>query len=74
MYGHRELKPAWEPLRLTLELTPNREPIEGSVQLTAEEARPFIGWIELVAALESVLAREGAPAAEDGVNPPAEEV
>lgn len=46
-----------EPLRLVLELAPNRRPVEGSVRWGRDEARAFTGWMELVAALESVLER-----------------
>lgn len=47
--------PAVEPLCLVLEVAPNREPVEGSILFGPGEARAFTGWMELVAALESVI-------------------
>ena len=46
-----------EPLRLMLELAPNRQPVEGSVRWGRDEARAFTGWMELVAALEWIVER-----------------
>jgi hypothetical protein len=42
--------------RLTLELEPDAEPIEGRIREGRGPAREFVGWLGLAAALESVFA------------------
>jgi hypothetical protein len=41
--------------RLTLELEPDAEPIEGRIREGRGPAREFVGWLGLAAALERVL-------------------
>jgi hypothetical protein len=51
----RDVTEAANPLTVVLELAPVREPIEGRVRSDVGEPRAFVGWMELVAALESML-------------------
>ena len=53
-------------LHLQLDLDPRSEPIEGALTVGAGPPQPFIGWIELAAALERLRAE-----AADPVAPPA---
>jgi hypothetical protein len=41
------------PDRVWIEIDPAREPIAGVVHHGTEPARPFAGWLELVALLEA---------------------
>jgi hypothetical protein len=58
-------------LRLELELRRAREPIEGRLSSERDEAVPFIGWLELIAAVEAARA-EDARRSEQEVKPPAD--
>jgi hypothetical protein len=53
-----------QPIRLTIELENERDPIEGWLRVEHGEAVPFTGWLELMAAVEQVRTRasfESAP-------------
>ena len=41
---------------VTIDFAPGRRPVSGSVTAGARPARPFIGWLELLALLENALA------------------
>jgi hypothetical protein len=41
------------PARIVVELTPGAVPITGNVLASAQESRPFTGWIGLFAALRA---------------------
>jgi hypothetical protein len=41
------------PARIVVELTPGAAPITGYVRASAQESRPFTGWIGLFAALRA---------------------
>ncbi|MGH2957734.1 MAG: hypothetical protein ACRDL6_12155 [Solirubrobacterales bacterium] len=56
-----ELTPPGSPLTVVLELAPNRKPVEGSARSGQGEPLAFIGWMELVAALESMLEEASPP-------------
>lgn len=47
--------PRADPVRLTLEVVPGREPIAGSVRVRGGPARRFAGWIDLVAAVQEAI-------------------
>jgi hypothetical protein len=53
-----------KPRSITLELDPGGPPISGRLSASADPARPFIGWIGLLAALEATIGPDGARAAE----------
>ena len=56
------------PDRVWIEIDPAAEPIAGVMHHGSEPARPFAGWLELVALLES---ERGGPGA--APQPPAEQ-
>jgi hypothetical protein len=43
---------AMEPLRISIELDPGAEPVAGTVTVAGEAPRAFVGWMELVNAIE----------------------
>jgi hypothetical protein len=51
------------PDRVWIEIDPAAEPIAGVMHHGPESARPFVGWLELVALLESERQPSGSPRA-----------
>jgi len=47
-------------IHLQLDLDPRSDPIEGALMVGTRPPEPFIGWIELAAALERLRTAEGA--------------
>ena len=48
-----------DPIRLQLELQRDGDPIEGRLRSGHGKPVPFIGWLELIAALEMARAEKG---------------
>ena len=49
-----------EPLRISIELDPGTEPLAGRIIVPGAEPRAFVGWMELVHAIDRArLASEG---------------
>jgi hypothetical protein len=51
-------------LKVTIDVTEVREPINGRVTAADEDPRQFIGWLELMSALQDILQARGEDAAE----------
>ena len=50
-----------EPLRISIELDPGTEPVAGRITVPGAEPRTFVGWMELVHAIDHARhARDGA--------------
>jgi hypothetical protein len=45
--------------RVIIDLERRENPIGGTVRAASEPARPFVGWMGLLAALEAALGTEG---------------
>lgn len=41
-----------EPLRIAIELHPGTEPVAGTITVAGAEPRAFVGWMELVHAID----------------------
>jgi hypothetical protein len=52
-----------EPLRISIELDPGTEPVAGRITVVGEAPRAFVGWMELVHAIDR--ARLGSDARDD---------
>ena len=49
-----------EPLRISIELDPGTEPVAGRITVPGAEPRTFVGWMELVHAIDHARhARDG---------------
>jgi hypothetical protein len=49
-----------EPLRISIELDPGTEPVAGRITIPGAEPRTFVGWMELVHAIDHARhARDG---------------
>jgi hypothetical protein len=49
-----------EPLRISIELDPGTEPLAGTITVPGTEPRTFVGWMELVHAIDHARrARDG---------------
>jgi hypothetical protein len=46
-----------EPTRLTIDLTPDAEPIAGRIESMGGESREFAGYMGLIAALDALTSR-----------------
>jgi len=53
-----------QPLRIELELERHREPIQGKLVCEYHETVSFIGWLELMAAIEVALAQPSSMSAD----------
>jgi hypothetical protein len=50
---------AMEPLRISIELDPDAEPVAGTITVSGAAPRAFVGWMELIHAIDRArLARE----------------
>ena len=49
-----------QPLTLRLEIDPDGDPISGRISTSQGSSRPFRGWLELAAVLETFLTAQGA--------------
>ena len=61
----RKLRAMTEKRRVIVETDPDAKPIAGCVGIEAEPCRPFVGWLELLTALDAALAPEQPPVKED---------
>lgn len=51
--------------RLTLDLQPGSEPIEGRISEEGAESRPFVGWLALATALQQAMRLDPRTASDD---------
>jgi hypothetical protein len=47
-----------EPLRISIEIDPGSEPVAGTIAAAGAAPRAFIGWMELVHAIDRVRRRD----------------